>query len=153
MALRTGLRLLVGTFFVASGVAKLTVSPLPGIPPGLNGFAAYLAAAGIPFPVLGAVAACAVEIVCGAGLVGGVFEHRLRRLTPWFAALLAGEMAVAMAFVGVPTALGDPVVLEGTAVTNEAYRLPLELGLFLYLVYLARGSRRSAPAAMTSAAG
>lgn len=131
------LRVLIGLFLAVSGVAKSTASPLEAIPPGLRGFSHYLDAAGVPFPLAGAVVVCAVEIVCGLGLALGGYSFRARALTPWFALPLALEMAVAMSVVGIPTALGDPVVLNGTPVTNEPYRLPLELALFLGVCYLA----------------
>lgn len=134
---RAFMRVLIGSFFAVSGVAKLIASPLEGIPPGLRGFSDYLDAAGVPFPLAGAVIVCAVEIVCGLGLALGGHWLPARALTSWFALPLALEMAVAMTLVGIPAALGDPVVLNGTPVTKEPYRLPLELGLFLGVCYLA----------------
>lgn len=148
--LRIGLRLLVGVFFVAAGLAKLTQSPLPGIPAGLTGFAAYLKAAGIPFPALGALVVCLVEIVGGLGLMAGLIWAPARRATRWFSTALALEMAGAMAFVGIRTALGSPVILEGRPVTNESYRLLLELTLFLSVLYLGFRRHRSADGKSTS---
>jgi len=130
------LRIGTGGFFLAAGLAKLTYSPIPGVSPGLSGFAEYLAAAGIPAPYLSAWVVCLTEVVAGAGLLAGLSSTRVRRVTPMFAGALGLEMAVAMVFVGVPTARGNPVVLDGMPVTAEWYRLPLEGGLFFAMLYL-----------------
>lgn len=126
----------IGSFFVLAGAAKVTRSPLAGVPPGVEGFATYLAAAGVPYPLVAAWVVCGAEMACGAGLVIGRWWPAARRGAPLFAGVLAFEMAVAMAVVGVPTTLGRPVLIAGAPVTAEWYRLPLELSLFLALVFL-----------------
>lgn len=129
--LHTPLRIALGAFFVAAGVTKVTWTPIAGIPAGVGGFASYLEAAGIPLPSASAVVVCSLEIVCGSGLAVGAWIRRVGKATRWFAGVLSAEMAVAMATVGIPTTLGDPVVLDGAPVTNEPYRLALEVVLFL----------------------
>lgn len=133
---RSWLRLAVGLFFVGAGLTKLVASLGPGMAAGPAGFAEYLAAAGVPFPELNAWLVCFVEIGAGLGVALGAMIPAVRRGTRLFALALAGDMAVAMATVGVRTVLGDPIRLGGVALTNEPYRLPLELGLFLAMAYL-----------------
>jgi len=82
-------RLAIGVLYLPSGFGKLT-----GIHgPGLNGFAQYLAAKGVPGPAIAwAVVAAAVEFFASAAIVLG-FQTRL-------AALLLAAFTVGAAFIG-----------------------------------------------------
>jgi putative oxidoreductase len=82
-------RLTIGLLYTPSGFGKLT-----GIPgPGLNGFAQYLAAKGVPGPAIAwAVVAAVVEFFASLAIVLG-FQTRL-------AALLLAAFTIAAALLG-----------------------------------------------------
>jgi uncharacterized membrane protein YphA (DoxX/SURF4 family) len=124
------LRVATGALFVAPGVFKLVASLGPGLPHGAAGFAVLLAGRGMPAPHVMAWGVCGLEVVGGALLVA----NRGARAA---AALLACDMAGAIALVGVPGAIGRPVMLAGHAVGAEPWRLPLEVGLLLAMGWIA----------------
>lgn len=128
-------RVLLGAFFVAAGITKAVQSADPAIGPGIHGFAEYLTAAGIPFPLLGAYVVVIAETLSGAGLLLGVFVPAVTRITRVFALVLAIDMSVAIATVGLRTAMGNPVMVHGVAATNEPWRLWLELTMLLSAMF------------------
>src|ERR1700722_17043433 len=80
----TAARVLVGIFFCISGGTKLFV------PAQFEVLVKTIAQSHIPFPHANALFVATVEFACGAGLVLGL-------LTPLCAAMLAGDMIVAIA--------------------------------------------------------
>lgn len=151
---RLVLRAAAGIAFVTLGQMKFFDSILLGttavtLPPGPEGFAQYLAAIGVPFPLLNAYMVCLVEMICGVGLLLSAFLPMPALLTRLSAFPLFIDMVVATATVGVRNALGHPVMLEGVAVTNQAWRLPLEAALLLItLMLLIRPLARREPEAV-----
>ncbi len=141
---RIALRAMAGAVFITLGQMKLFDSILLGtdavtIPQGPEGFAQYLAAIGIPFPLFNAYMVCLVEMLCGLGLVASAFLPSPGLLTRLCALPLTGDMIVALGTVGVPNLLGRPVVMDGVAVTTQAWRLPLEgVLLVICLLFLLR---------------
>jgi uncharacterized membrane protein YphA (DoxX/SURF4 family) len=130
------LRVVAACVFVALGQLKLFDSIDLGtaqvvLPRGPEGFAVYLDAIGVPFPLFHAWLVIGVELVCGLGLLLGAVLPMLRRHTHLFALPLAGDMLVATATVGLPNLLGDSVHIGGVAITAQPWRLPLEVGLLL----------------------
>ncbi len=140
---RLQLRGVVGTLFLVFGLMKafsVTLPVLVGAPElavasGPEGFARFLGALGVPFPLLNAWMVIAVEVACGLGLMLGAFLPATSLLTRLSALPLAVDIAVALS-VGVRQVQGDPVVLDGMAVMNQAWRLPLEVGLLVGTLYL-----------------
>lgn len=111
-------RLTAGWLFVLAGAFKFFVP-----------FSAALAQLGVPLPALFGVLVPLVEVLGGLSLV-------LRRKLPlrvarFCAALLAFDMAAAIALVGVPGALGHPLRVGGVTIGDEAWRLPLEIALLI----------------------
>jgi putative oxidoreductase len=80
----TAARILIGIFFCISGGTKLFVPAQFGV------LQQTLVESHIPFPHANALFVAAVEFACGAGLALGL-------LTPLCAAMLAGDMLVAIA--------------------------------------------------------
>jgi putative oxidoreductase len=139
--LRLALRVAAAVAFVTLGQMKFFDSILLGtdavvLPDGPTGFAQYLAAIGVPFPLLSAYMVCLVEMLCGVGLVLSAFLPAPGILTRLTALPLFVDMAVATVTVGIPNLLGHPVMLDGVAVTNQIWRLPLEAGLLAAMIYL-----------------
>lgn len=135
--LRIALRVVAGAVFITLGQMKFFDSILLGtdavtLPTGPDGFAQYLAAIGVPFPLFNAYMVCLVEMLCGLGLVLSTFLPASAFLTRLCALPLVGDMIVALSTVGIPNLLGHPVMLGGVAVTTQAWRLPLE-GLLLVI--------------------
>ena len=158
--MRLGLRLAAALVFFTLGYIKFFHSIHLGtdavaLPDGPEGFAQYLAAIGVPFPLLNAYMVCWVEMICGVGLVLSVFLPAPALLTRLAALPLVADMTVALATVGVPNLLGHPVRLQGAAVTTQPWRLPLEFAVFLIaLLFLWRPlaqTRQPAPAAQGAA--
>ncbi len=138
---RLVLRTLAGIVFVTLGQMKFFDSILLGtqavsLPSGPEGFALYLGAIGVPFPLLNAYLVCLLEMICGVGLLLSAFLPAPALLTRLCALPLAGDMTVATLTVGLRNALGDPVLLEGIPVTQQFWRLPLEVSLLLITVLL-----------------
>ena len=138
---RLVLRALAGLAFVTLGQMKFFDSILLGtqavsLPPGPEGFALYLSAIGVPFPLLNAYLVCLVEMICGVGLLLSAFLPAPALLTRLCALPLVGDMTVATLTVGLRNALGDPVLLEGIPVTQQFWRLPLEVSLLLITVLM-----------------
>ncbi|MFP2932358.1 DoxX family protein [Pyxidicoccus sp. 3LG] len=106
------------------------------VPVGVEGFGMYLAAIGVPFPLLNAYLVCLVEMLCGAGLLLSAFLPAPARLTRLNALPLFIDMTVAFITVGLANALGDPVTMNGIAVTEQAWRLPTEVALWLVTLLL-----------------
>lgn len=125
---RAALRSLVGLLFVLTGSLKLLVF-------GPAKVAEFFAAAKIPLPELNAVFVPSIEVVCGLGLLLGAFVGVFAKLTRVFALVLAGDMAVAIVTVGIGAATGHPVIVNGKAFADEPWRLPLEAGLLLVLLF------------------
>jgi uncharacterized membrane protein YphA (DoxX/SURF4 family) len=138
---RLALRAIAGIVFVTLGQMKFFDSILLGtsavtLPQGPEGFAQYLAAIGVPFPLLNAYMVCLVEMICGVGLLLSAFLPMPSILTRLAALPLFLDMVVATATVGLRNLLGHPVMMDGVAVTNQAWRLPLEAGLLLITLLL-----------------
>jgi uncharacterized membrane protein YphA (DoxX/SURF4 family) len=149
--IRLALRIAAGLVFITFGQMKFFDSILLGtdavlLPPGPEGFARYLSAVGIPFPLLSAYLVCLVEMICGLGLLLIAFLPAPALFTRLAALPLAMDMTAATLTVGLRNVLGNPVRLEGISVTAQAWRLPLELALLLVtLLFLWRPlSRREA---------
>ncbi|QSQ27067.1 DoxX family protein [Pyxidicoccus parkwayensis] len=140
---RFALRVIAGVVFVFLGEVKFFASIHLGtdavvLPRGPEGFAIYLGAIGVPFPLFNAYLVCWVEMVCGIFLMLAAFLPRstsvhITRLT---ALPLMVDMLVAFFTVGLPNALGHPVRVNHIAVTTQVWRLPLELALLLITFYL-----------------
>ncbi len=140
-SLRMMLRLVAGFFFFTFGYVKFFDTIALGttavtLPVGPVGFALYLEAVGVPFPLLNAYMVCWVEMVLGVGLVLSPFLPVSALLTRLCALPLAGDMVVALVTVGVPNLMGNPVLLDGVPVTTQLWRFPLELMLLLISVLL-----------------
>jgi putative oxidoreductase len=134
--LRMALRLVAAFFFCWFGYMKFFDTILLGtnavsLPQGPAGFALYLQAVGVPFPLLNAYVVCLVEMVCGVGLVLSPFLPAPALLTRLCALPLTVAMTVAVITVGIRNLLGHPVLLNGIPVTAQAWRLPLEFMLML----------------------
>jgi putative oxidoreductase len=134
--LRMALRLVAGFFFFTFGYMKFFDTIMLGteavsLPQGPVGFALYLEAVGVPFPLLNAYVVCLVEMLCGVGLVLSPFLPAPALLTRLCALPLTVAMTVAVITVGVRNLLGHPVLLNGVPVTAQAWRLPLEFMLLL----------------------
>jgi uncharacterized membrane protein YphA (DoxX/SURF4 family) len=118
------------------------------LPRGPEGFAQYLAAIGVPFPLLNAYMVCILEMICGVGLMATAFLPKPAILTRLAALPLFIDMMVATITVGVPNLMGNPVMLDGVAVTHQIWRFPLEASLVaITLMLLVRPlARRREPA-------
>ncbi len=86
----TAARMLIGTFFCISGGTKLFAKGEFGV------FEKTFVEIHVPFPQATALFVATVEFGCGAGLALGL-------LTPFCAAMLTGDMIVAIATVSVHT--------------------------------------------------
>jgi putative oxidoreductase len=138
---RMALRLVAGFFFFAFGYVKFFDTIMLGteavsLPLGPTGFALYLEALGVPFPLLNAYMVCWLEMLCGAGLVLSPFLPAPSLLTRLCALPLMVDMVVAVITVGMPNLLGHPVLLNGIPVTAQVWRLPLELMLLFITLLL-----------------
>jgi len=138
---RMALRAVAGFFFFTFGYMKFFDSILLGtaavsLPPGPAGFALYLEAVGVPFPLLNAYVVCLVEMLCGVGLVLSPFLPAPAILTRLCAFPLTVAMTVALLTVGLRNLLGNPVLLDGVPVTAQVWRFPLELLLLLIALLL-----------------
>jgi putative oxidoreductase len=156
--LRLVLRVAAMIAFVTLGQMKFFDSILLGtdavvLPQGPEGFAQYLAAIGVPFPLLNAYMVCILEMICGVGLVATAFMPKPSILTRLAALPLFIDMMVATITVGVPNLMGNPVMLDGVAVTNQIWRFPLEFSLLaITLMLVVRPlARRREPAVVTVA--
>jgi uncharacterized membrane protein YphA (DoxX/SURF4 family) len=139
---RLAMRVIAGLVFITLGQMKFFDSILLGtdavsIPNGPEGFAQYLDAVGVPFPLLNAYMVCLVEMICGMGLMVSAFLPRTSSAlaTRMMAFPLMVDIFVATVAVGVRNAMGDPVRLQGIAVTAQAWRLPLEAALLLITLF------------------
>jgi uncharacterized membrane protein YphA (DoxX/SURF4 family) len=130
------LRVVVGLFFIGTGAFKL-LDPAA--------FAELLAAAGIPFATLNAWLVCFAEIGCGAALIASAFITRppVSAVSAGAAAILAVDMCVAIATVGIRTQRGDPVIVRGVPAAGEPWRLALEVVVLAVLVVIVVLSVRS----------
>jgi uncharacterized membrane protein YphA (DoxX/SURF4 family) len=158
---RLQLRGVLGTLFLVFGLMKAFSATLPvlvgapelAVASGPEGFARFLDTLGVPFPLLNAWMVIAVEVACGLGLMLGAWLPATSLLTRLSALPLAVDMAIALS-VGIRQIQGNPVVMDGVAVMNQAWRLPLEVGLLVGTLYLlwrpahpARGQGRDLPSA------
>jgi putative oxidoreductase len=141
---RFALRVIAGSVFIFLGQVKFFDSIHLGteavvLPRGPEGFAVYLGAIGVPFPLFNAYMVCWVEMSCGMLLMVGAFLPRnwSTRLTRLTALPLMVDMLVAFVTVGLPNVLGRPVRVQDVAVTAQSWRLPLELALLVITGYLA----------------
>lgn len=130
------LRLVAAFFFFTFGYMKFFDTIMLGtdavsLPQGPTGFALYLEAVGVPFPLLNAYVVCMVEMLCGVGLVLSPFLPAPALLTRLCALPLTVAMTVAVVTVGVRNLLGHPVLLNGVPVTDQFWRFPLEFMLLL----------------------
>lgn len=139
------LRVVVGLFFCSTGLFKLFGSVTPDLPAGPSSFAAFLDAAGIPFPLLNAWLVMFLEVGAGLALLASVFVPLLSRLVPLVAAALASDMVVAILTVGLRTQRGDPVLVNGVVVAGEPWRLGLEALMLALLVVIGVGAWRARP--------
>src|SRR5687767_3443988 len=122
-ATRMALRLVAGFFFFTFGYMKFFDTIMLGteavsLPVGPTGFALYLEAVGVPFPLLNAYVVCWVEMLCGVGLVLSPFLPAPALLTRLCALPLTGAMTVAVLTVGLRNLVGNPVLLNGVPVTD-----------------------------------
>ena len=140
-SLRLSLRVMASLVFFTLGYIKFfNGMPLGtdavSLPPGVDGFGVYLAAVGVPFPLFNAYLVCLVEMACGMGLVLSAFLPGPALLTRLTALPLCIAMTVALITVGLANALGTPVTVNGIAVTQQAWRFPVEVGLWLITLLL-----------------
>jgi hypothetical protein len=91
---------------------------------------------------------CILEMICGVGLMATAFLPKPAILTRLAALPLFIDMMVATITVGVPNLMGNPVMLDGVAVTHQIWRFPLEASLVaITLMLLVRPlARRREPA-------
>lgn len=135
------LRAIVGLFFIGTGASKLF-----GMGP--VAFAEMLAAVGVPFAALNAWLVCAAEIGCGAALFASAVLAVVRArpfVYAGAAGVLAIDMCVAIATVGIRTQRGDPVIVRGVPTAGEPWRLGLEVVVLLLLVIIALLAVRKRP--------
>lgn len=117
--------------FIFAGSFKLLLFAVQVLAPGrVPSFTALLQVLGVPFPLFFALMVPLLEIS------GGINLWRDSHTRIW-AALLAGDMSVAIATVGVPALLGRAPKINGVAFGTEAWRLPLEAALLLICLRLA----------------
>lgn len=138
--IRFVLRVASGLVFLATGMMKLVSSivlgsTIPNVPPGIPGFAEYLAAVGVPFPLFNAYVVTVVEVGGALVLLASAFWRPAARLTRPVALALAADMLVAIITVGLKNLSGDPVIMQGLPVTFQAWRLPLEIALLLTMLF------------------
>lgn len=156
--LRLVLRAAAMIAFVTLGQMKFFDSILLGtdavtLPQGPEGFAQYLAAIGVPFPLFNAYMVCLLEMVCGVGLLMTAFLPKASILTRLAALPLFFDMVVATLTVGLRNLMGHPVMLDGVAVTNQVWRLPLEVSLLaITLMLLVKPLARRGEPSMVSVA-
>ena len=132
-----------GVIFILFGLMKafdVTLPILVGAPglqvhTGVEGFAQLISGIGMPFPLFNAAMVIAMEVVLGLGLILGAWTPATRLITRLCALPLAGDMLVAL-LVGLRQVQGNPVVIDGHAIMNQFWRLPLELGLLAGMMYL-----------------
>lgn len=125
-------RIGVGLSFLGAGAFKLALPLLiPHLKPGAPNFGEILAAAGVPLPGLVAVAVCLIEMAGGLALLTG-------RLLPWASGVLAGDLVGAMVTLSVRGTFVAPLRVKGLALGGEFWRLPVEVGLLLALLWLGR---------------
>jgi putative oxidoreductase len=140
---RRQLRGVMGVIFILFGLMKSSTPALPilvgarglEVASGPEGFSLLLSELGVPFPLFNAWLVITVEVVCGLGLIFSARLPGTALLTRLFALPLAVDMAVAT-LVGVRNVLGQPIEVNGFLVMYQPWRLPLELGLLVGVVYL-----------------
>ena len=140
---RYQVRGVTGVIFMLFGLMKafdFTLPILVGAPglrvnTGVEGFAQLIASLGIPFPLFNAAMVIAMEVVLGLGLILGAWTPGTRLITRLCALPLLGDMMVAL-LVGLRQVQGNPVMVDGHAIMNQFWRLPLELGLLAGMLYL-----------------
>jgi uncharacterized membrane protein YphA (DoxX/SURF4 family) len=119
-----------GLLFVAAGSLKfLLPSPGAGVDAGAHGFGQMLSMLNVPFPMVFGHLVPATEVLGGLGLM----TRRSRRL--WTVPLIL-DMVMAIALIGLPGALGRPVHIGSMSIGSEPWRLPLEVGLLIALLWL-----------------
>ncbi|REG20531.1 DoxX-like protein [Archangium gephyra] len=150
---RYQVRGVTGVIFMLFGLMKafdFTLPVLVGAPglhvnTGVEGFARLISEIGMPFPLFNAAMVIAMEVVLGLGLILSAWLPATRLITRLCALPLAGNMMVAL-LVGIRQVQGNPVVIDGHAIMNQFWRLPLELGLLAGMLYLLwRPAARAAP--------
>ena len=140
---RHQLRWLLGLIFLVFGLMKAFDTTLPllvGAPglrvnTGVEGFSRLLAGLGVPFPLLNAWLVILLETIGGPLLVLAVFLPATRLLTRLVTLPLSIQMCVSL-LVGLRQVLGHPVILDGFAIMNQPWRLPLELSLLVGVLFL-----------------
>ncbi|WPB77703.1 DoxX family protein [Archangium violaceum] len=140
---RYQVRGVTGVIFILFGLMKafdFTLPILVGAPglrvhTGVEGFAQLISGIGMPFPLFNAAMVIAMEVVLGLGLILGAWTPATRLITRLCALPLAGDMMMAL-LVGIRQVTGNPVVIDGHAIMNQFWRLPLELGLLAGMMYL-----------------
>jgi putative oxidoreductase len=140
---RYQVRGVTGVIFMLFGLMKafdFTLPVLVGAPglqvnTGAEGFAKLIAEIGLPFPLLGAWSVIVMEVMLGLGLILAAWTPATRLITRLCALPLAGNMTVAL-LVGIRQVMGNPVVIDGHAIMNQFWRLPLELGLLAGMLFL-----------------
>ncbi|MFY0572421.1 DoxX family protein [Archangium lansingense] len=140
---RYQVRGVTGVIFILFGLMKafdFTLPILVGAPglqvnTGVEGFAQLISGIGMPFPLFNASMVIAMEVVLGLGLILGAWTPATRLITRLCALPLAGDMMVAL-LVGIRQIQGNPVMIDGYAIMNQFWRLPVELGLLAGMVYL-----------------
>ncbi|MFY0527592.1 DoxX family protein [Archangium gephyra] len=140
---RYQVRGVTGVIFMLFGLMKafdFTLPILVGAPglrvnTGVEGFAQLISGIGLPFPLFNAWMVIAMEVVLGLGLILGAWTPATRLITRLCALPLAGDMMVAL-LVGIRQVQGNPVMVDGHAIMNQFWRLPLELGLLAGMLFL-----------------
>lgn len=140
---RYQVRGVTGVIFMLFGLMKafdFTLPVLVGAPglqvnTGVEGFARLISEIGMPFPLFNAGMVIAMEVMLGLGLILSAWTPATRLITRLCALPLAGNMMVAL-LVGLRQVQGNPVIIDGHAIMNQFWRLPLELGLLAGMVYL-----------------
>ena len=131
--MKKSLRFLVivsGVLFILAGAFKF-LAPAPGgsTLEGQRAFAQALSGLGVPIPFVMAALIPALEVVGGVGLISG----KGRKL---WALLLALDMIGAIFLVGLPGKFGRVVSVGESTIGAESWRLPLEIGLLLLMLYV-----------------
>ena len=119
-----------GLLFLLAGAFKfLTPAPGGSTLEGQRAFAQALSQLGVPIPVVMAALIPALEVVGGIGLISG----KGRKL---WALLLALDMIGAIFLVGLPGKSGRGITVGTATIGAESWRLPLEIGLLLLMLYV-----------------
>lgn len=127
-------RLTTGTLFVLAGAFKLLAPAMPGFAGGARGFGDALQSLNVPFAPFFGWTVPLLEVAGGACLL--LIPNPKARVV--CCALLAADMIVALILVGVPGLFGRALHAGSTTIGTEPWRVPLEIGLLLSVLFVAR---------------